>query len=857
MANFRKNVIRVFLLVLVLALLTGTASADWKKEKYETYDWDKGEWVWKESWFYYGADGKKTNDFTGQKVIEIPAEVDSLDRNAFVNLSRDAVLKVKKGSYAEKYAKQYGYQYDNGEKRVVGYNIDNMEDKADWIIANYITDNYKGSKLTEEETARVLHDWLTTNATYDMYGLDVQERVHTYAPEGVLLDGTGVCDSYAQAYSYLLNKVNIRNRYIAGDTGGNLDNTNHAWDLVLIDGQWYHTDATWDDPNGETAVDAPITTGYEGYDHYLVSDAGIKVHSPKRIWDDQVSADDNVVGFVFTDNGTYFYGDASEKAKATTGWKEIDHNDDYSGGYFWTYNPVKNEKQYIDEGKYYFGQDGKMATDWANIDSKRYFFNENGLMQTGWQDQKDGKYHLSDSGAADIGMTDLTEKYLQYNSSTGQWDEKTGVFTYYFDQNGKMQVGFIDANGKTYHMADNGRMDKDNWIHENGTTYYAGKDGTMLKGLNTLASEYLIWDDSVGDYVQAYDTYYFDKKGKMQVGFVDTNGNLYYMDENGRMKKDAWIEDKGDKYHAGSNGALQKGFQTLNNGYMQWNSETNQWEDIYSLYYFGNDCKMVKGIFRVDGALHYSNRRTGEVTDDLTEGFVDRCYLLILDREADEAGLADWTNQLKQGAKTAAEIVGGFVNSQEFSNQNNSYEDTVEVLYNTMLCRGSDPAGKADWVSWLASGCSNNAVINGFCGSQEFTGLCQEFKIIPGSVTPEQRDRNKNLTAFVNRCYSEALNRSGEPGGLNYWCGEIISGAQSPKQVAHGFVFSQEMADRGMSSEETIDMLYRLYLGRGADEAGKQYWIEQTQNGMTMEQLNDGFANSVEFAGIVESYGLR
>ena len=53
------------------------------------------------------------------------------------------------------------------------------------------------SSLVTEETsaykrAKVMHDWLINNANYDY-------TYTNYEPDGVLLKGTGVCQSYALA----------------------------------------------------------------------------------------------------------------------------------------------------------------------------------------------------------------------------------------------------------------------------------------------------------------------------------------------------------------------------------------------------------------------------------------------------------------------------------------------------------------------------------------------------------------------------------------------------------------------------------------------------------------------------------
>ena len=59
----------------------------------------------------------------------------------------------------------------------------------------------------------------------------------------------------------------------------------------------------------------------------------------------------------------------------------------------------------------------------------------------------------------------------------------------------------------------------------------------------------------------------------------------------------------------------------------------------------------------------------GEAQDESVEAFVTRCYRIILSRNPDQEGLANWVKSLTSGNKSAAEVVDGFVNSQEFQNK--------------------------------------------------------------------------------------------------------------------------------------------------------------------------------------------
>lgn len=91
---------------------------------------------------------------------------------------------------------------------------------------------------SEYEIALFMHDYLISNAEYDL--------TYTYFfPDGVLLHGTGVCQSYATAYQILMEEMGVECVFVIGYAG-----EDHSWNMVNIDGEWYHVDCTWDDPVG-------------------------------------------------------------------------------------------------------------------------------------------------------------------------------------------------------------------------------------------------------------------------------------------------------------------------------------------------------------------------------------------------------------------------------------------------------------------------------------------------------------------------------------------------------------------------------------------------------------------------------
>lgn len=131
--------------------------------------------------------------------------------------------------------------------------------KVNSIISELIT-----PEMSDYTRALVLHDWLIYNANYDF------TYTH-YEAAGVLLYGTGVCDSYGRAYLMLCTAAGLECLYITGEAGAPEDPASwgsHGWNLVKLNGSWYHVDCTWDDP-GEG--------GYERHDYFSLDDETMAV----------------------------------------------------------------------------------------------------------------------------------------------------------------------------------------------------------------------------------------------------------------------------------------------------------------------------------------------------------------------------------------------------------------------------------------------------------------------------------------------------------------------------------------------------------------------------------------------------
>lgn len=244
--------------------------------------------------------------------------------------------------------------------------------------------------------------------------------------------------------------------------------------------------------------------------------------------------------------------------------------------------------------------------------------------------------------------------------------------------------------------------------------------------------------------------------------------------------------------------------------------------------------------------------------EDSVKAFVARCYQLILFRQPDDHGLADWSDRLKSKSATAAQVVLGFLNSDEFRSRQKTPEELVEIMYRTMLDRASDEGGRLSWIRQVSGGMNMSQLVNGFSGSLEFSRLCQQFGIESGSVAVSPAEEpaaySKKLREFVTRCYRITLDRDPDPVGFSHWCTLLATKQITFESAVAGFVFSQEMEDKHLSNEDFVKALYRVYMGREADPQGLGDWTNILNAGAGRLEVASGFATSAEFKSIIASF---
>ncbi len=97
--------------------------------------------------------------------------------------------------------------------------------------------------------------------------------------------------------------------------------------------------------------------------------------------------------------------------------------------------------------------------------------------------------------------------------------------------------------------------------------------------------------------------------------------------------------------------------------------------------------------------------------------------------------------------------------------------------------------------------------------------------------------------AFIKGLYHSTLLRSAEPAGLQGWVDIMNSGTQTIQQIAYGFVNSVE------NRRSQVTFYYRYFLGRDPDTTGLNGWVDILRSGTDEGQVMTGFILSNEFSG--------
>lgn len=359
------------------------------------------------------------------------------------------------------------------------------------------------SGMSDEEIVLAYHEYLTSTVSYayeDYFNGTIAAN-HGYDMYGALVKHSCVCQGYAETMFYLLREAGLSCAIASSE------NINHAWNIVKIRGNWYHIDATWDDP----VWDMP---GRSYHDYFLVSfdtmNKNTLINHTKDRTDMVVSAQ---------------WGDTYTTAVDTT----------YESGKFW--NGIEKAIFYKD-GYWYSISEGSSKTSF-NINKYQYSTNINKVLYSGtakWTTPSGGYYpgvyssiylrgdnlyfttpdslNKIDITSTNVTPTELINIRTQYNSSTGNnlyaFGEQYGKLVYFITDSPNIKKTKDSSNSGKYnkeyaeytfemcisHKWDAGVVTKEPTYTSTGTKKYTCTNcgETKIETIAKLVCTSHVWD---------------------------------------------------------------------------------------------------------------------------------------------------------------------------------------------------------------------------------------------------------------------------------------------------------------------------------------------------------------------------
>ncbi len=137
-----------------------------------------------------------------------------------------------------------------------------VEEKIDELFTAWDAE-YGFYDLSDYEQVKVIYDYICENVVYDYEHLLNLNYTLKYSAYAALINGTAVCQGYANLFYRMALEAGIDTRIIVGDGGGP-----HSWNIVGLDDKYYYLDATWDAPLAEK--DYPYEYFLLGSDNFCV-----------------------------------------------------------------------------------------------------------------------------------------------------------------------------------------------------------------------------------------------------------------------------------------------------------------------------------------------------------------------------------------------------------------------------------------------------------------------------------------------------------------------------------------------------------------------------------------------------------
>ena len=259
-------------------------------------------------------------------------------------------------------------------------------------------------------------------------------------------------------------------------------------------------------------------------------------------------------------------------------------------------------------------------------------------------------------------------------------------------------------------------------------------------------------------------------------------------------------------------------------------------------------CAMLLGIMAIPVGAVFSTENAGE--------YVDQLYNGLLGRPADQGGKLHFVDELYTKGVSAGTVAQEILGSAEFRGRQLNNEQYVRALYLGLLGREADAAGLADYLSFMECGQSRAWVYQRFLASAEFKDRCENhFNMYVGEYPTGEKSANPNPTsvhtseaaAYVEGLYVAFLGRSADEAGKQHWLNMLSLKKLNAAGVAAAIASSAEFNSKSYTNSEFIARCYQGLLGRNPDPEGYAYFVAQMNAGKSRSWVFSSICSSAEF----------
>ena len=191
----------------------------------------------------------------GEQIVQLSGTLETLISQGSDKVTQEDDVKVA-GEYMIRSTLPISEAYRTGDSSA----LDDTQ-RETLGMASAVLDEIIREGMTDYEKEKAVYDWMCAHLAHEG-GVTVAiptASQYSAEPYGVLKYGTAVCVGFATTFRMFMQMLDIHCMVV--------HNSYHSWDLVELDGAWYHTDIYSDVGRGDYAnfnmTDGQCANGHE------------------------------------------------------------------------------------------------------------------------------------------------------------------------------------------------------------------------------------------------------------------------------------------------------------------------------------------------------------------------------------------------------------------------------------------------------------------------------------------------------------------------------------------------------------------------------------------------------------------